>query len=79
MRIGSSKVNGSPTTTYSPDDGDYQGFLALSREWAEQYAVPIRETDLLRFAQFWAALPKADLRTPSGWAQAMRKMIRSKR
>jgi hypothetical protein len=51
MRTTATKTKG---TCYSPDDGDYIGFLALIRQWVEEASVPIPDRVVLEFAQKWA-------------------------
>jgi hypothetical protein len=72
VRTGRQKQGG---VTYSPDDGDYQGFLALLRAWVAEAGLPVRDGDVAKFAQHWAAASQVNLRTRNGWLAVLRDWI----
>lgn len=73
MRTGQTKSG----ISYSPDDGDYQGFLALLRLWvSEAKEGSISDRDIDRFAQHWAMIGRTIcLRTKKQWINQLKASI----
>lgn len=62
------------TPTYSPDDGDWVGFAALLKEWTA--GMPIKASDIERFAQHWAVSKMARLRTQREWVKKLKLFLK---
>jgi hypothetical protein len=72
MRIGE-RTKG---PSYSPDDGDYQGFLNLVKTWAEEAGLPIPASEVARFCQFYASRKEVTLRTRQEWISQLKNFVR---
>ena len=58
---------------YSPDDGDYQGFLSLIRAWVDARKLAIPDSAVQSFAGTYARVSQSGkLRSDKQWVKLLR-------
>jgi len=65
------------TKSYSPDDHDFAGFLALIKGWIETDRLSYRERDIEEFCQGWSNYTNVNLRTKRQWLNELHSFVHS--